>query len=105
MLKRGFFNFLLLAEFTHSIQRVFNYKTNDYSAVMLRSLILIPAWVLFGLLSFWKHKSEESQLFKNDIFTVVGADADTKILLVSGVKLASVVTTSFEHKKHSHITS
>ena len=104
MLKRGFFNFLLLAEFTHSIQRVFNNKTNDYSAVMLRSLILIPG-SSSDFFHFGKHKSEESQLFKNDIFAIVGADADTKILLVGGVKLASVVTTSFEQKKHGQITS
>lgn len=38
-------------------------------------------------------------------FKIVRADADKKTLLVSRVKLASVVTTTFEQKKLSHITS
>ena len=90
MLKTGLFNFLLLVEFTHSDPEYhnFNYKTNDYSAVL----------GYLQLLSFEKG----AKYSKENIWQ---ADADTNILLVGGVKLASVVTTSFEQKKHSQITS
>ena len=57
------------------------------------------------LLSFWKTQKRREPTIQKGHFAVDGADADTKILLESGVKLASVVTTSFNHKKHSHITS
>ena len=101
MLKRRLVNFLLLVEFTHS-NRIFNYKTNYYSAVLLRPFSSLGS---LQLLSVWKIQRRREPNIQKGQFTIVGADADTKILLVSGVKLASVVTTSFEHKKHSHITS
>ena len=56
------------------------------------------------LLSVWKTQKRREPNIQKGQFTIVGADAGTKILLVNGVKLASVVTTSFEHKKHCHIT-
>ena len=97
MLQRGEVNFLLLVEFPHSIQNIHLY---DISLLCSSFEALLIPWFSLTSSHFGKDKEQESQIFK-----IVGADADTKILLVSGVKLAAVVTTSFEHKKLSHITS